>query len=219
VSRVALTFDNGPEPAVTPVVLDCLARFHLNATFFVLGEKAAKPEGGELVRRASAEGHRIGSHTWSHRTSLGNLSAAEALAEFERGAEVVEDLGVTERLFRPPGGGRIGPHLLHPAVIPELQAGRYTCVLWNLVTRDWRDPDGWQERGLAGIRELDWTLLVLHDLPNGAMLHLEAFLREVLDEGHTFTAEFPPSCLPIVNGRVMQPLDPYVEGLIPHKAK
>lgn len=208
--KVTLTFDNGPEPFVTPQVLDCLARHQVLATFFVLGEKAATPEGAALVRRASAEGHRIGSHTWSHRESLGNLDAAAAISEFERGAEAVAQLGIEERLFRPRGGGRLGRHLLHPAMIPRLEAGGYTCVLWNSVPGDWRDPDGWLPRALGDIRGRPWTLLVLHDLPTGAMAHLDEFLSCLRDEGHVMTSECPPDCLPIVNGRVVQSLEPYL---------
>ena len=206
-SKVTLTFDNAPEPSVTPQVLDCLAGHYARATFFVLGEKAATPGGAALVRRASSEGHRIGSHTWSHQASLGNLDAAAALSEFERGAEAVAKLGIQERLFRPPGGGRIGQHLLHPAVIPKIESGGYTCVLWNLVTGDWKDPEGWLDRAVAGVRDRDWSLLVLHDLPTGAMAHLGKFLRFLKDEGHAITPEFPPECLPIVDGRVVQPLE------------
>jgi len=210
VSQVTLTFDNGPEPSVTPQVLDCLARHRVRATFFVMGRKAATPEGGELVRRASAEGHGIGSHTWSHGASLGKLDAASALAEFERGSEAVALLGIKERLFRPPGGGRIGDHILHAAVVPKLEAGGFTCVLWNLVTGDWKEPDEWLPRGLAGVRERDWTLLALHDLPTGAMSYLDTFLTQLKAEGHSFTPEFPPECLPIVDGRAVLPLEPYL---------
>lgn len=207
---VTLTFDNGPEPAVTPAVLDCLEQHGIQAAFFVLGCKASAREGRRLVRRARAAGHRIGSHTWSHSACLGTLDAAAALAEFERGAEAVARLGIQERLFRPPGRARIGTHLLHPAVIPKLEAGRYTCVLWNSVPGDYRDPDGWMDRALADIRRRPWTLLVLHDVPNGAMQHLDAFLRNVREEGHSFRPEFPPECLPIVDGRIVQPLQPYL---------
>ena len=205
--KVTLTFDNGPEPSVTPQVLDCLALHGMPATFFVLGTKASTPEGGELVRRASAEGHRIGSHTWSHTSSLGNLDAAAALAEFERGAEAVAHLGIQERLFRPRGGGRLGTHLLHKAVVPKLEAGGFTCVLWNSVPGDWKDPEGWKDRALADLPTRDWSLLVLHDLPTGAMAHLDSFLKRIADEGYTIAPDFPPECLPIVDGRIVQSLD------------
>jgi hypothetical protein len=51
--------------------------------------------------------------------------------------------------------------------------------------------------------------VVLHDLPNGAMRHLDSFLRKLRDEGHTFMQDFPPECTPIVRGEVMQSLDEF----------
>ena len=72
---------------------------------------------------------------------------------------------------------------------------------------DFRDPDGWMERALADCRTREWSLVVLHDLPNGAMQHLDDFLRKLRDEGHQLTQDFPPECTPIVGGKVLQSLD------------
>ena len=63
---LTLTFDNGPDPETTPFVLGVLARRSLRATFFVVGNKLSTPVGSELARRAHAEGHWIGNHTWTH---------------------------------------------------------------------------------------------------------------------------------------------------------
>ena len=63
--KVTLSFDNGPEPLVTPCVLDCLARHDLKATFFVLGRKVSEPAGSRIALRAHEEGHRIGNHTFT----------------------------------------------------------------------------------------------------------------------------------------------------------
>src|SRR6202011_4634192 len=105
--RVTLTFDNGPEPQVTPAVLDCLARHNIRATFFVMGRKASTPEGLALVHRASAEGHWIGNHTFTHSGPLGGLDGAAALREFEHAEQVLASLYPTglqqQKLFRPPG--------------------------------------------------------------------------------------------------------------------
>src|SRR4051812_41480006 len=69
--ELTLTFDNGPEPEVTPHVLDVLARRGVRATVFVLGHQLAKPGRRALAERAKAEGHWIGNHTWSHSGPLG----------------------------------------------------------------------------------------------------------------------------------------------------
>jgi peptidoglycan/xylan/chitin deacetylase (PgdA/CDA1 family) len=191
-------------------VLDCLARYNIKSTFFVMGRKASLPQGPELIRRAVLEGHWIGNHTFSHFTPLGKLTPAEALREFEQAEQVLDWIRRPAKLFRPPGSGQLGKHLLQQAVVERLIAGKYTCVLWNSVPGDYRDPDGWLERAVADCQSRDWTLMVLHDIPNGAMAHLEEFLGRLNEAGVEFVQEFPPDCLPIVRGEVRMPLDPYL---------
>ncbi len=210
-AQVTLTFDNGPDPQATPLVLDCLARHGVKSTFFVLGQNVSTPEGLDLARRASREGHWIGNHTWSHAGRLGDATREVALQEFDRTEQALSWLDQSPRLFRPRGGaGRLGKGLLHPAVVDRLTLGGYTCVLWNSVPGDYRDPDGWIERALADCRTREWTLVVLHDLPNGAMRHLDSFLRKLREDGHQLTQEFPPDCTPIVRGEILQPLEGFL---------
>lgn len=209
-ATITLTFDNGPDPQATPQVLDCLARHRVKSTFFVLGQKVSMPAGLDLARRASREGHWIGNHTWSHGTRLGDLDRAAAMEEFQRTEEALAWVRQPVPLFRPKGGaGRMGRGLLHPAVTERLTSGGYTCVLWNSVPGDFRDPDGWMERALADIRSREWTLMVLHDIANGAMRHLDGFLRQLRDDGHEFRQEFPAECTPIAGGKILQPLDKF----------
>jgi peptidoglycan/xylan/chitin deacetylase (PgdA/CDA1 family) len=208
---VTLTFDNGPTPEITNQVLDCLASHGLKSTFFVIGRKAETQAGAALLRRARSEGHWIGNHTYAHTTPLGELNAAAAVREIEEAERALEWVKQPHRLFRPYGrAGRIGQHLLHPAVVETLQAGKFTCVLWNCVTGDWRDPDGWVDRALAHARSSQWSLIVLHDLPSGAMLHLHRFLVALREEDVQIRQDFPPECTPIVDGTIVQPLERYV---------
>jgi peptidoglycan-N-acetylglucosamine deacetylase len=212
--KVTFTFDNGPEPQVTPAVLDCLARHHVQATFFVMGRKAATPPGAALIGRAKDEGHWIGNHTFSHSSPLGNVPPETALREIEQAEQTLASLHLRQphKLFRPPGAGQLGKHLLQPAVVEKLKTGGYTCVLWNSVPGDFRDPHGWLEGALADCQSRDWTLLVLHDLPNGAMTHLDEFLSRLESDAMKFVQEFPPDCVPIVDGKTVLPLEPYVNG-------
>jgi peptidoglycan/xylan/chitin deacetylase (PgdA/CDA1 family) len=210
-SKVTLTFDNGPEPKVTPAVLDCLAHHGVSASFFVMGRKAATPGGALLVRRASECGHRIGNHTYSHATPLGELDRATALADFEKAEDALSWLDQSQRYFRPYGrAGKLGRHLLHPAVVEKLLGGGYTCVLWNSVPGDWRDPDGWVDRAIADCRTRPWSLVVLHDTPTGAMAHLDEFLSRLKEEGMEITQDYPTECTPILNGQIVRPIEPYV---------
>jgi peptidoglycan/xylan/chitin deacetylase (PgdA/CDA1 family) len=212
VHKVTLSFDNGPEPLVTSGVLDCLADHNLKTTFFVLGQKVSELACARIARRAIDEGHRIGNHTFTHTIPLGKLSREAALDEFDRTEQALAPLNSPQKLFRPyGGGGSLGPHLLHPAVVEKLEAGAYTCVLWNSVPGDWQHPDDWVERAMEDCRSRPWSLVVLHDLPTGAMAHLDRFIRQLLDEGMELTQEYPPDCVPIRDGRIVLPIAQFTE--------
>src|SRR5579863_9643573 len=125
---VTLSFDNGPEPEVTPHVLETLAKHSVKASFFVMGRKVNTAAGRALAMRASAEGHWIGNHTYSHTQPLGELDRTAALREFELAEQSLAWLDQRPRLFRPYGrAGQLGHHLLHPAVVELLVAREYSC--------------------------------------------------------------------------------------------
>jgi peptidoglycan/xylan/chitin deacetylase (PgdA/CDA1 family) len=202
---LCLTFDNGPEPEVTPGVLAILARRRIPATFFLVGEKLRDPARLALAERARAEGFPVGNHTLTHGTPLGRRGGAEAVAEIEACDALLGGLREPGRLFRPNGGGgALGPHLLNPAAVRHLQAGGHTVVLWNAIPRDFDDPDGWPERARAQHAAATApVLMVLHDLPNGAMRHLDRVLGTWQDMGVEFLSEPPASCVPIRRGVAM----------------
>jgi peptidoglycan-N-acetylglucosamine deacetylase len=102
---VALTFDDGPDPIFTPKILDVLRMRGALATFFVLGERAARYP--EIVRRIHEEGHTVGTHTQRHRIRFHFGSAAYVQREIEDAVEVVAGiLPMRPTLFRPPQGLR-----------------------------------------------------------------------------------------------------------------
>jgi peptidoglycan-N-acetylglucosamine deacetylase len=210
--EVALSFDNGPDPEVTPMVLDVLARRGIKASFFVLGMHLKSPERLKLAERAAAEGHRIGNHSFSHRVPLGLDPAPEAV-EREIGAteRILGALAQNPKLFRPfGGGGKIGPHLLSPAAVDHLTTNHYTCVLWNSVPEDWIDQDAWVERALTDAASRDHTLVVMHDILPRAMSHLDRFIGTLLDGGHRITDSFPAECVPIEGGEIVRDISGFV---------
>ena len=206
---LTLSFDNGPTPEVTPHVLDVLCRHRVKSTFFVIGQKVAQQKA--LTERAHAEGHWIGNHTWSHSVPFGLMTADAAVQEFDRTQQAIGSLLHRHRFFRPYGqGGNLDNRLLSRAVLEHLARETATIVLWSALPRDWNDPDGWVERALAQIAAQPWSLMVLHDLPTGAMRHLDRFLGLVADRGGRVRQDFPPDCLPMIDGRLTQPLDRYL---------
>lgn len=206
-SKVTLTFDNGPEPDVTPRVLDILERHGILSTFFVLGRKMAVAENRAIAARAADAGHWIGNHTWTHEIPLGLNPAASAPAD-EIGATqtAIGDLSHTDRFFRPFGqGGNLDSRILSPAARRYLLDGGFTCVLWNSVPGDWRPGDAWYHQGLADAARDDWTLMVLHDLPDACIDRLDDFIEALRVAGHDIVQDFPPSCVPIERGIDVRP--------------
>jgi peptidoglycan/xylan/chitin deacetylase (PgdA/CDA1 family) len=211
---LTLSFDNGPEPDVTPAVLEALARHDIRTTFFVIGEKLQRPGGHALSERCAAAGHWIGNHTWTHSIPLGERSEPDmAEQEIGRTQAAIGTLAHPQKFFRPfGGGGNLDRRLLNRDIVAFLRAGGYSCVLWNSIPRDWADPDGWVDRALAHCAQQTHTLMVLHDLPTGAMRHLPRFLACVAQAGGRFRQDFPPSCVPIRAGELVGAIDPYTAG-------
>jgi peptidoglycan/xylan/chitin deacetylase (PgdA/CDA1 family) len=210
--RMTLSFDNGPEPSVTPGVLDVLAAHAAPATFFVIGEKLTDPDRRRLAERAHAEGHRIGNHTWTHTVPLGWAADPAAAAALEIGRTQAElgDLAAPERYFRPTGGGVKDQRLLSPAAVDLLVAGDYTLTLWSLEPRDWENPTTWPELALAQAARYDHSVLLAHDLPTGAMDRLDEFLHRAAAAGFEFVADFPVADTPIRRGERVGDLTPWV---------
>ena len=120
---VYLTFDDGPDPVVTPRILDALAEARAVATFFLIGERAMQFP--ELVRRIAAEGHELAHHSYSH-VDPGRVSSRELCDELRETARVFAAAGQEEsRLVRPPHGKLTLSKLL------RLWANGYVVVLWN----------------------------------------------------------------------------------------
>jgi len=212
---LTLSFDNGPEPEVTPRVLDTLAKHSVKTTFFVIGAKLLDRGRRNLAARAHAEDHWIGNHTFTHSVPLGLQRAPEtAEHEIARTQALIGDLAHVKRWFRPfGGGGNLDDRLLKPSVVDYLTRGGYSCVLWNAIPRDWDDPEGWVDSALAQCRAQAWSLMVLHDLPSGAMRHLDSFLDRAREAGARFRQEFPPNCVPIRAGQTVLPIGSYVSSI------
>lgn len=100
--RIAITFDDGPNPLYTPVLLDGLQKRNVKATFFVLGQKAK--ENPALIRRMQEEGHLVGNHTFSH-LELTSSNLMQFREEIAQTNELLKELIKQNPLFvRPPYG-------------------------------------------------------------------------------------------------------------------
>ncbi len=128
---VAITFDDGPDPAYTPAILDILASYDVKATFFMVGRHVEMYP--DIARRIVAEGHDIGNHTHTHR-SLVPLHPDKVLEEIILCEEIIESVtGQRPYFFRPPRG------VYSQAVRDIAVARQYTIVLWSISSKDWRE--------------------------------------------------------------------------------
>jgi peptidoglycan-N-acetylglucosamine deacetylase len=160
-NQLAFTFDDGPNPAATPQLLEVLARHNIRATFFLIGDFVRLEPA--LTREIASAGHAIGNHTMTHRF-LPRYSSARILSELADCNAMLEDtLGRKVELFRPPHGGRT------PAVFRAAESLGLKTVQWNLIVGDWTDisSDALLARLENGIgrhrRSGHGTNVVLHD--------------------------------------------------------
>ncbi len=161
---VALTFDDGPDPAFTADILDILRRSGAAATFFVVGGNMARHPA--LVRRMVAEGHEVGSHTFFHPEGddLGLIRAQIELNAFQRLLAGVT--GRTTYLFRTPYGRSEGPATAAEASQQALYEDEgYVVAGADVVPRDWEGMTAADIAGyvLAEIRDDRGQVIILHD--------------------------------------------------------
>jgi len=152
---VALTFDDGPNPNATPLILDALRERRVRATFFILGRHAERWP--DLVKRVADEGHAIGNHGYFHR-KLHFKSPAYVRDDLERGTAMIERAsGVQPRLFRAPHGFR------SPWVTAIAASLGQRTVGWSLGVWDSDRPgvDVIADRTVTGARP--GSILLLHD--------------------------------------------------------
>lgn len=149
---IALTFDDGPDPAATPKLLDLLARNDAKATFFMIGTQAEKHP--DLVARVAAEGHEIGNHSWDH-PALPLLARDEFDVQIDRTRATLAPHGQT--LMRPPYGFQ--------SVRSHWFARRqgYTPVCWSIHCEDWMDHDAGKLAGTMLEQLRPGAIILLHD--------------------------------------------------------
>jgi peptidoglycan/xylan/chitin deacetylase (PgdA/CDA1 family) len=128
--EIALTYDDGPNPAATPALLEALARHDARATFFVIGAHVRRYP--ELVRAVHAAGHLLGNHTMTH-PWLAWQPTQVIREELSGCSKLIEDLtGEPVRYMRPPHGAR------RPAVMRIAHQLGMQTVQWNVMGHDWR---------------------------------------------------------------------------------
>jgi peptidoglycan/xylan/chitin deacetylase (PgdA/CDA1 family) len=133
---VALTFDDGPDPAQTPRLLKLLAQQHVHATFCLVGENVERHP--ELVRKIVAGGNTLCNHTWSHSLTIGKKPVAQIRADLQRTNDAIHRAAPKAKIayFRAPGGN------FTPRLVTEARSLGMTSLYWKVDPRDWDHPKG-----------------------------------------------------------------------------
>jgi peptidoglycan-N-acetylglucosamine deacetylase len=185
----ALTFDDGPHPDTTPLILDILKAHNARATFFVVGQAAKQHP--EVLERIMREGHELGNHTFDH-PSLPRLSASEVATQVTRCAALIPPQ--ERQWFRPPYG-----HLT-AAICLQLRQLKQQVVTWTFHCEDWSEISS--ERILERFKDrlTPGSIVLFHDAlysqspqdnPDRTALckALDALLRQCQDYRFTTLSE------------------------------
>jgi len=119
---IYLTFDDGPVPEVTPLVLDLLDEHNIKATFFCVGENVQKHP--DTFAQVMSRGHKVGNHTFNHLKGF-SVKDEEYYDNIDKAAELIDS-----KLFRPPYGRVTGKQM-------KKLRDRYAIIMWDVITHDY----------------------------------------------------------------------------------
>jgi peptidoglycan/xylan/chitin deacetylase (PgdA/CDA1 family) len=187
---VGLSFDDGPDPDHTPIVLEILRRQGAKATFFLIGERALRHP--LLVRRLKDEGHEVANHYFMSGAVLGH-SDADLVAYLDR-TEAAINLTGPVRLFRPPGG------VAWPRQLRLARERGYRCVLGSAYPHDPAHPPVAYMRWLVEKNLVPGTIVILHDGIADPSKTIEA-LPGILEAGARRGLRFVPVGRLMATGR------------------
>jgi peptidoglycan/xylan/chitin deacetylase (PgdA/CDA1 family) len=191
VRKIALTYDDGPNPKYTPKLMKILERYDAHATFFSIGQWAEREP--ELLREVQAAGHAIGNHTYTH-PRMPLRTVPQLHDELARCRAAVEAAGVEfstvdgAALMRPPYGSR------RPATLRTLRADGYVPVIWSVTCYDWRRTATERKIARRAGRAIEGDIILLHDGSNEepaadrshSIAATEDTLRKYSAEGYEF---------------------------------
>lgn len=183
-NQIMLTFDDGPDPKYTMEVLDLLLKYKIRASFFVISNHAK--ENIAIIQRMQADGHTIGVHSTSHKSSLtrGSVWTQRDLA---KSIQTMQELGVPIDYYRPPWGQ------LNLFTLYFLKKYKKKLILWNIMAEDWTyDVKAAQIEERLLSRTRDGDIICLHDgrgeneAPSKTIEALDTVIPAFLHKGYQF---------------------------------
>lgn len=175
-NTIYLTFDDGPEPTVTPWVLSVLKEYHAKATFFCIGDNVRKHP--ETYQQILNEGHAVGNHTFNHLNGW-KCNSKKFIKNVEECAKYV-----SSKLFRPPYGR------IKPRQIRLLKEQNYKIIMWDVVSGDY-DTDTMPDECLNNVikHTENGSIVVFHDSAKASTnlyFTLPLFLKHFTVKGYKF---------------------------------
>lgn len=179
--KIALTFDDGPHPRLTPKILEILDEYGIKATFFVIGKNAL--DYPDTMRLLAESGCEIGNHTFSHSDLWGKSESNMREEILDCSRILSENYGIDTKLLRPPRG-RFDEGVA--AMSEELD---YDIILWNIDTEDWAHTSAQNiaKKVLGGVTGGD--IILMHDFIGREGHTCEALrliIPELLERGFEF---------------------------------
>jgi peptidoglycan/xylan/chitin deacetylase (PgdA/CDA1 family) len=174
---VTLTFDDGPDGMITPMILDILKENNVKATFFIVGNRAERYP--EILKRIDSEGHIIGGHSYSHHFFFDLFSVEKMKHEMKRTSDIVfSATGKRIHLFRPPYG------VTNPAIAKAIKAMHYLSIGWSLKSRDTviRDDTLLLNRLISNLNQGD--IVLFHDNKPWIVNLLKVFIPCLKERGY-----------------------------------
>jgi len=169
---IALTFDDGPWPKTTEMILDILKENDIKATFFVIGQHLKNNQ--ELAPKIVDEGHILANHTWNHPTY--KMGKERVQSEVGKTAELIYELtGMTTTLFRPPGG------VLDNGLADFVKNRNHVVVMWSSNSFDWQDMSAEKVAQNVLKRASNGGIVLLHD-GGGPRMHVVKALPKIIEE-------------------------------------
>ncbi len=170
----ALTFDDGPSAATTPLILDLLEQYHISASFFLIGRNIGE-DNYEVIQRMVNLGCEVNSHTWSHK-DLTKLTVEEIQAEINKASDAIyAAAGIRPALVRPPYGS-INDTVRSAVGVPMIR--------WSVDTMDWssKDPEAILEE--VQNNAFDGCIILMHDIYDTTVEASKQVIPWLLEQGY-----------------------------------
>ena len=173
---IVLTFDDGPHPTRTPLVLRALKKHKMKAVFFVLGKNAKRYPG--IIQAIVKHGHQVASHGYAH-ANMKKLSPAQIAKELDDTTAALQAAGAQAFYFRPPYG------IYTKSLEKQLALRHLRLVMWSIDSMDWssKHTAGMTDKITKKLKP--GRILLLHDIQAHTATHIDAILSAIDQAGYT----------------------------------